>query len=120
MKTYFIPRGLWLMIPLAFFVYGIVLELMNVQEDAFWTYFTFGLVFVPVTFVPYLFKLQLMPQKAKRIALSSGAMAFSYLVLGIMSKINHYQGGDIMVILSALTFAVGCFPFAAKYLLEKD
>ncbi len=93
---------------------------MNVQEDAFWTYFTFGLVFIPVAFVPYVFKLELMPQKAKRIALSSGAMAISYLAPGIMSKMNHFSGGDIMVILSALIFAVGCFPFGAKYLFERD
>jgi uncharacterized membrane protein len=120
MKTLLIPRAFLLLIPLAFFVYGIVLEAINVQDDAFWTYFVFGFIFVPVTFIPYVFKLTLQPQKVKRIALSSGAMAFSYLVLGIMAKVLHYPGADIMIILFALIFAVGCFPFAAKYLFEKD
>ena len=69
---------------------------------------------------PYIFKLDLSPQKEKRIALSSGAMALSYLALGLLSKTNHYPGGDIMIILSAMIFAVGCMPFAAKYLFEKE
>lgn len=56
----------------------------------------------------------------KKFTFITGALSFSLTSLGILFKINHYVGADILLMIGIGIFSFLFVPFGAKYLYNKE
>lgn len=56
----------------------------------------------------------------KKIAFITGALSFSLTALGILFKIMHYPGADILLLVGIGLFSIVFVPSITKYLYNKE
>jgi hypothetical protein len=56
----------------------------------------------------------------KKFTFITGALSFSLTALGILFKIMHYPGADILLLTGILIFSILFVPSVTKYLYDKE
>jgi hypothetical protein len=56
----------------------------------------------------------------KKLAIITGALSSSLTSIGILLKITHWPGANILLVIGIGLFAVVFVPIFAKYLFDKD
>ncbi len=56
----------------------------------------------------------------KKFAFITGALSFSLTSLGILLRLLHYPGSDILLLVGMVLFSVFFVPSISKYLYDKE
>jgi len=105
-----------LLIPILLVLVAITFAVISPNESAMTL---LAVLLLPVSIPPAVFHLKIQPGTTKKIACYSGAISFSYLVMAVFLKVQHFPGGDWSLLLGVFMLVMLFIPFVFKHLYEK-